>query len=237
MSALPLRLDAVGLESRGRKLVEGVTLEFRPGTFTVVLGPNGAGKSLLLRLAHGLIAPSSGRIAWEGPRAGEGRPHQAMVFQRPVMLRRSALANVAYALRLKGLDRAAAEARARAALDRTGLTALAERPARFLSGGEQQRLALARAWATEPDILFLDEPTANLDPAAAFAVEGIVRAIHAGGAAVVLTTHDLALARRLAQEIVFLMHGRVAERRPAAEFFAGPHSPDAQAFIKGELTW
>ena len=158
-----------------------------------------------------------------------------MVFQRPVLLRRSALANVAYPLALRGMARAEARARAAEALARAGLDGLANRPARVLSGGEQQRLALARAWVTEPEILFLDEPTASLDPAATRAVEELVLQIHAAGTKIVMTTHDLGQARRMAEEVLFLHQGRLIERSPAAAFFAAPRTPEAAAFIKGEL--
>jgi tungstate transport system ATP-binding protein len=187
---------------------------------------------VLLRLCNGLIAPTAGRIAWHGGVVPARR--KALVFQRPIMLRRSALANVAYGLKLAGVGRAERRARARAVLDRVGLAYLAERPARMVSGGEQQRIALARAWALEPDVLFLDEPTASLDPAAARAVEDIVRAIHAGGTKIVMTTHNLGQARRLADEILFLHAGRLVERAPAERFFASPRSAEAEAFLREE---
>jgi tungstate transport system ATP-binding protein len=204
----------------------------------VILGPNGAGKSVLLRLCHGLLAPTSGRVLWNAfERSGRGARRQAMVFQRPVMLRRSALANVAYGMKIAGVCGSEREARARAALERVGLTHLANRPARVLSGGEQQRLALARAWALDPEVLFLDEPTANLDPGATREIEAAIEAIHAGGTKIVMVTHNLGQARRRADEIVFIHNGRVAERAAADRFFAGPATPDAAAFLKGELLW
>jgi tungstate transport system ATP-binding protein len=160
-----------------------------------------------------------------------------MVFQRPVMLRRSAAANVSYALKLRGLNGANRRARTAAALERTGLSNLAAQSARALSIGEQQRLALARAWAIEPEVLWLDEPTASLDPAATFAVEGIIEAMHRAGSKIVMTTHDLAQARRLADEIVFLHRGRLLERQPADRFFAQPATAEGAAFVAGTLHW
>jgi tungstate transport system ATP-binding protein len=160
-----------------------------------------------------------------------------MVFQRPVMLRRSAAANIDYALSLTGLDRATRARRVEEALERTGLAPLARRPARVLSGGEQQRLALARAWALGPDVVFLDEPTASLDPAATRAVEDIVNAFHNSGAKIVMTTHDLGQARRLADEVIFLHRGRMLERESAERFFSAPASAEARAFVRGELLW
>jgi tungstate transport system ATP-binding protein len=159
-----------------------------------------------------------------------------MVFQRPVMLRRSALANVAYALDLAGVDGDARTARALAALRRVGLESIAGRSARVLSGGEQQRLALARAWALEPAILFLDEPTASLDPAAARNVEATVQAIHDTGTKIVMTTHNLAMARRFADDILLIHEGRLVEQGPAAAFFARPATAIGRAFIEGDLS-
>ncbi len=237
MSILPLSLDGVSLRWDGRTLIDDVSLAILAGPKTMILGPNGAGKSLLLRLCHGLIGPTAGNIRWNGPDAAASRRRQAMVFQKPVMLRRSVRANIAYGLRLQGHPQAVRAERVARVLKRTGLTELAERPATVLSGGEQQRLALARAWALEPDVMFLDEPTANLDPGATGAVEAIVEEIHRGGAKVVMTTHDLAQARRLADEIIFLHQGRVAEHGPAADFFAGPASEAAAAFLAGRLFW
>ncbi len=231
-SILPGRLERITLEIGGQRLIDDLTLTFDSGPRSIILGANGAGKSLTLRLAHGLIAPTSGRVVWQRPDAGR---RQAMVFQRPVLLRRSAAANVDYVLKLRGFTRRARAARRDAALALGGLAALAQRPARVLSAGEQQRLALARAWAGEPEVLFLDEPTANLDPAATKAVEDLVGAIHAAGTKIVMTTHDLAQARRLADEVIFLHRGRLIERTPAERFFDAPQSPEARASLAGEL--
>ena len=224
----PLALHAVTYAAGGVTLLDRVTLALAPGRRTVLVGPNGAGKSLLLRLLHGLIRPTAGRV--EGAGAG-----QAMVFQRPVLLRRTALANVAYALAVRGVGRAEREILARAALDRFGLGALAARPARVLSGGEQQRLAIARAWATRPSVLLLDEPTSALDPAATRAVETAVREIHGDGVTVVMSTQDLGQARRLAEELVVLHRGRVADTGPAARVFTEPADATVAAFLAGDL--
>jgi tungstate transport system ATP-binding protein len=237
---LPLRLERAAYAVAGRTLIDAVDLEIAAGPRSIVLGPNGAGKSLLLRLCHGLIAASSGSVVWLGEGAalpGMVRRRQAMVFQRPVLLRRSAAANVDYALGLRGVARAARRERVAEALARVGVAEFASRPARVLSGGEQQRLALARAWALRPEILFLDEPTASLDPAATRAVEQIIDAFHAAGTKIVMTTHDLGQARRLADEVVFLHQGRIAERGEAARFFELPSSPAARAFLTGDLLW
>ncbi|AOF82431.1 ABC transporter family protein [Methyloversatilis sp. RAC08] len=229
-----LTLDALRYDAGGRTLIRDVSLRIEAGRRTLILGPNGAGKSVLMRLMHGLIEPSAGRILWNG---GSGRPAQAMVFQRPVMLRRSVLDNVIYALDLAGVPAAARRARALDVLERVGLTALADRPARVLSGGEQQRAALARAWALRPRVLFLDEPTASLDPGAAAEVERLIRVIADEGCSIVMVTHHLGQARRLADDIVFVDAGRITEHTPVAEFFASPRSAEAGNYLRGELSW
>jgi tungstate transport system ATP-binding protein len=234
---LPLCLDGVSYGAAGKSLIEDVSLEIAAGPRTVLLGPNGAGKSLILRLCHGLIRPTSGSIRWLGPEGARARLHQAMVFQRPVMLRRSARANIDYALSVRGIPAHERRQRIGQALAETGLADLAERPARVLSIGEQQRLALARAWALWPQVLFLDEPTASLDPAATRAVEEIVLRIHASGTKIVMTTHDLGQARRIGDEVLFLHRGRLLEHASAADFFRAPRTAEAAAFIAGELLW
>jgi tungstate transport system ATP-binding protein len=232
MSALlPLRLQDVGFAAGGRAILEGISAEIAAGPSTVILGANGAGKSVLMRLMHGLLAPTAGSITW----SGDGSPRrQAMVFQKPVMLRRSALDNVLYALRAAGERNFAL---AWEALDEVGLRTLAHRPARVLSGGEQQRLALARAWALHPEVLFLDEPTASLDPSATREIEAVIRAFDASGTKIVMATHNLGQARRLGDEVLFIHQGRLVERSPVDRFFKQPASAEAAAFIKGELPW
>jgi tungstate transport system ATP-binding protein len=234
---LPLALQNVSFVAGGRAIIDEVSCELAAGPRTVILGPNGAGKSVLMRLCHGLLQPTSGRIVWRGTRDQRRPRAQAMVFQRPVMLRRSALRNVIYGLSLAGLSRQERERRARRVLDAVGLADAAGNPARVLSGGEQQKLALARAWALEPEVLFLDEPTANLDPGATRDVERIVDEIHASGTKIVMTTHNLGQARRLADEILFMSAGRLADHAPAERFFAQPSTPEAAAFIRGESPW
>jgi tungstate transport system ATP-binding protein len=232
ISILPLVLDRVSFATDGHAIIRDLSLELRQRSCTVILGPNGAGKSVLLRLCHGLLQPTAGEIRWSGPQPEQ---HQAMVFQRPVMLRRSTLANIRYALKRAGIPRAERQKRAMEALRAVGLERLAERPARVLSGGEQQRVALARAWALRPDVLFLDEPTASLDPAATRAIEEILATIRDSGTKVVMTTHDLGQARRLADDVVFLDRGRLIEHAPAATFFEQPVSAEAAAYLRGEL--
>jgi len=231
-AGLPIAARGVGYEHAGTPILADVDLTIDRGGRTFILGPNGSGKSTLLRILHGLIAPTQGTVTWNGART---RPaQQAMVFQRPVLLRRSAEANLRYALALSGVRGAHAERRVAEALTEVGLLDVAKRSARVLSWGEQQRLAPARAWALDPAVLFLDEPTASLDPNATRAVEQIVSDIHARGTTIVMTTHNLAQAKRLAHDIVFLHAGRIAERTSAESFFRSPHSAEAAAYLEGE---
>ncbi len=234
---LPVRADGLVFEAHGKRLIDDVSVVLQPGPRTVVLGPNGAGKSLLLRLLHGLIKPTVGSVTWALGNADDVRNRQAMVFQKPVLLRRSSAANVEYGLRLRGMPHAERVERVAEVLHRTGLRRFSDQPARLLSGGEQQKLALARAWALKPDLLFLDEPTASLDPAAIAAVEDIVQAMHADGTRIVMVTHDVGQARRLADEVMFMHKGRLLEKTPAATFFQAPESGEAAAFLRGELRW
>jgi tungstate transport system ATP-binding protein len=228
---LPLTLSTLGFSVANRPIIHDVSCEIGAGPNTVILGANGAGKSVLMRLCHGLLRPTAGRVTWHG------RGRQAMVFQRPVMLRRSAIANVIYGLRLAGVASRQAESRAAQVLEAVDLMAIAQRSARVLSGGEQQRLALARAWALRPQVLFLDEPTANLDPNATRAVEGIIRAIHDSGTKIIMSTHSLGQARRLGDEILFMSDGHLVERASVDGFFRQPQSPQAAAFLHGELPY
>jgi tungstate transport system ATP-binding protein len=234
---LPLQLDKVCFAAGGRNIIDHVTLEIGAGPRTIILGPNGAGKSVLMRLCHGLLQPSAGAVIWRGAANGARPRQQAMVFQRPVMLRRSALANITYGLKLAGIAPGERELRAHDVMEVVGLLHVAGRPARVLSGGEQQRLALARAWALNPEVLFLDEPTANLDPGATRDIENIIAAIHASGTKIIMSTHNLGQARRLGDEILFIDQGRLAERAPADKFFQQAASVQAIAFLRGELPW
>ena len=230
---LPLALQNVSYAVKGTSILDRITVEIGAGPRTVILGPNGAGKSVLMRICHGLIEPTAGYVRWLGPNVAK---RQAMVFQRPVMLRRSALGNAMYGLRLAGLGRKECELRARDVLEAVGLERRADQPARMLSGGEQQKLALARAWALGPEVLFLDEPTANLDPVATREVESIIGQIRASGTKIIMTTHNLGQARRLGDEILFIDRGRLIEKAPVERFFTQP-APEAAAFLREELPW
>ena len=230
----PVALNGVVYEAGGKRLIDDVSLTLGPGPLTCVMGPNGAGKSLLLRLIAGLIRPGGGSVRYGG--AAEAAPHRiAFVFQRPVLLRRSVRANLNHALKTYGVARAERRGRIAGLLALGQLEALAERPARVLSGGEQQRLSMVRALAARPALLLLDEPTTSLDPQATAAIETLVRKVAGEGVKVVLVTHDRDQARRMADEIVFLHHGRIAGRAAATRLLGPPQSPEAQAYLAGRL--
>jgi tungstate transport system ATP-binding protein len=234
MSDLPLVLDDVSLHAGATTILDRLSLTIAPGAPTLIVGPNGAGKTSLLRLCMGLASPSTGRVTWGG-RADRAPLRRAILFQRPVMLRRTAAANVAYALAQAGTPRSQRAQRVTGLLDRVGLSELAQRPARRLSGGEQQRLALARALARDPEVLLLDEPTANLDPAATRSVEEIVLMAAQSGIKIVMASHDLGQVRRLAGDIIFLVRGELCEQGEAADFLDHPTTPEAAAFLRGDL--
>ena len=234
---LPLNLKDVSYEIEGMRLIKDLSVEFSSSSLTVILGPNGAGKSLLLRLCHGLIEPSSGTVEWGGNEKTSARRYQAMVFQRPIMLRRNVFANLDHSLKHRGIKKADRINKIEEILNHTGLTRLSNVPARRLSVGEQQRLAVARAWCLAPEVLFLDEPTAALDPAATHFLEKIIDAIKKSGTKVIMSTHDLGQAQRLADEVLFLYRGRLLERADANHFFDQPENDLAKSFMRGELLW
>jgi tungstate transport system ATP-binding protein len=233
-SDLPLVVDDVSLQAGVTTILNRLSLTITTGAPTLIVGPNGAGKTTLLRLCMGLAAPSTGRVTWGG-RADRTPLRRAILFQRPVMLRRTAAANIAYALAQAGTPHKQRAQRVTALLDRVGLSDLAERPARRLSGGEQQRLALARALARDPEILLLDEPTANLDPAATRSVEEIVLMAAQSGIKIVMASHDLGQVRRLAGDIIFLVRGALCEQGKAGDFLDHPATSEAAAFLRGDL--
>jgi len=202
---LPLTVEAASFVAGGRTIIDRLTAEIVAGPSTIILGANGAGKSVLMRLMHGLLVPAAGTISWTGENAAR---RQAMVFQRPVLLRRTAIANVIYALKLAHVPSRERGPLALEALESVGLASLARRPARALSGGEQQRLALARAWALHPEVLFLDEPTASLDPTSTREIERVIQAFDAAGTKIIMATHNLGQARRLGDEVLASLRGR-----------------------------
>jgi tungstate transport system ATP-binding protein len=233
---LPVELRDLAYATGGKRVIRGIDLTITTPRITAIMGPNGAGKSILLRLMHGLIAPTEGNILWGGrPMDRLIARRQAMVFQRPVLLRRSVAANVSHALGLRRVERGERAIRVDEALKLAGLENHASTPARVLSGGEQQRLCLARALSLDPDVLFLDEPTSSLDPASTLAIERLLLDAQRRGIKVILVTHDVGQAQRLAHDVIFLHHGRVIEHQASASFFNDPRSEGARAFLRGGL--
>ena len=232
---LPIVLDDIVFRPNGRPVLNGLSATLPHSGITALVGPNGAGKSITLRVIDGLVQPDAGSVRF-GSRAA-GAVQRAFVFQRPALIRGSVAQNVNLALAPLYLERSEARARMEAALLKVGLQHRAADPARKLSGGEQQRLALARAWVTEPELLLLDEPTANLDPAATEAIEVLVSAMARAGTKVIIVSHNLGQVARLAEDILVLSEGKAVEYGPAQQVLARPRTPQAQAYINGELPW
>ncbi|MBD21916.1 MAG: ABC transporter ATP-binding protein [Rhodospirillaceae bacterium] len=232
-SMLTLETRDLVLELNKIRYINKINMAIRSDNLTVIMGENGAGKSLLLRLLHGLINPTHGEVLWNGVQINHSiRKQQAMVFQRPVLLRRTVAANIDFVLRLKGLNH---KDHRDQILENVGLLEFYNKPARTLSVGEQQRLALARSLATNPEIIFLDEPTASLDPSSTHAIEKIVARAHKNGTKIIFITHNLGQARRVADDIVFLHKGRLVEHSPAITFFDNPTSEAAKAYLEGRI--
>jgi len=236
-AVLPISGTGLAYRRAGRAIIDGVDIEIGSARgVVVILGPNGAGKSVLFRVLAGLLIPDSGVVTWGGTPPDRQRAQRiGFVFQRPVMLRRSALANVVYVLAAAGVPSKERLALARHALEQARLLGIASSSARNLSGGEQQRLALVRALVTRPDLVFLDEPTSNLDLASTVAIECLVRRACDGGTRFALVTQDLGQARRLASEVIFMDLGRVLERTPVDAFFRSPRTPQALAYLEGKI--
>jgi tungstate transport system ATP-binding protein len=234
MSALPVVLSNVSYAVGETAILRDVNLVVQAGAPSFVIGPNGSGKSTLLRLVMGLMMPTQGTVIWNGAR--DAAPHgRAMVFQHPVMLRRSVSGNLLYALEQAGVPRDKRAARCEELLAKVGLLGFADRPARRLSGGERQKLAIARALARDPQLLILDEPTASLDPAATLAIEKLIVQTAQAGIKIFMASHDLGQVRRLAGDVHFMSAGRIVESTPATSFFQQPQTVQAQKFLRGDL--
>jgi tungstate transport system ATP-binding protein len=232
---LPLVASRLQFAIHGQQIIRDVSFRIDTSGRTVILGANGAGKSVMLRLCHGLLRPTGGDLRWGGLTVAQARDQQAMASQHPVLLRRTVTGNLLHVLHVKGVPRSERQALVDAALQQAGLEDLGHRAARTLSGGQKQKLAIARACVVRPAVLLLDEPTANLDPAAVRGVEELIRAVAAAGTKILMATHDIAQARRLAADVMFLNDGRLLEHAPAAEFFTSPEDPVAARFLAGEL--
>jgi tungstate transport system ATP-binding protein len=233
-SLFPLVVDSATVRRRGKVLVGPVDLTLSAQGTTIVIGPNGAGKTSFLRMLHGIARLSEGSVTWACD-AIEARSRQAFVFQQPVMMRRSVIGNLSYPLRLAGVPRSERREQATRAAADVGLDKMLDRPAHFLSGGERQKLALARALITRPDVLFLDEPCSSLDGRATREIETILKQAAAAGTRLIMSTHDMGQARRLATEVLFLLNGKLHETAPAEQFFVSPATDAARAFLNGDI--
>jgi len=232
-SLLPLEVHSLCYRVNQDTLVDNIDLCVESDGISVIMGSNGAGKSLLLRLLHGLLEPTSGHILWNGRDPDLAtRQRQALVFQKPVLMRRSVAANLDFVLQSRGADRRQQRDKL---LQEAGLLRQRDQAARLLSGGEQQRLALVRALATEPEVLLLDEPCASIDAGASLQIEQLLRQTRDRGVKIILVTHDSGQARRLADDVIFMHNGRLLEHRPAQDFFAAPSSEPARACLEGRI--
>lgn len=234
-SILPLEIENAEVRRRGKTLIGPLSTQISAQGFSILMGPNGAGKTTFLRMLHGMERlKRGGSLRWQCPEK-DARARQAFVFQAPIMMRRSALDNVAYPLILHGMGRKEARGQAATWLDRVGLGDSATKQATILSGGERQKLAIARALIRDPDVLFLDEPCANLDGRATREVEAVLKDAYDGGTRIVMATHDLGQAKRLAQDVWFIHHGHVLEVTAASQFFTTPTTKEARAFVSGDI--
>ena len=233
-AAPSVRLTGALVKRRGKPILGPIDLDLSGSGFTIVLGPNGAGKTTLLKVLHGVERLSDGDVSWSVPDA-QAREMQAYVFQSPIMLRRSVRQNLAYPLQLLGEDKASIATKVTDWARRIGLADALDRPAPRLSGGERQKLALGRALIRNPQVLFLDEPCANLDGRSTREIEALLKGAQAAGTRIIMTTHDLGQARRLASDLVFLLHGRLHEQGQASVFFTSPRTPEAKAFLEGDI--
>ncbi|WP_323008126.1 ABC transporter ATP-binding protein [Pseudorhodobacter sp.] len=233
-SILPLEIIEISLRRKGRTILGPISWVLGGTGITIILGPNGSGKTSFLRAMHGLERVSSGRLHWANTQ-DRVRAQQSFVFQSPILMRRSVVNCIAYPLLLEGVPRAQARERAAEMAGRVGLGALLDHPAQVISGGEKQKLALARALIRRPELLFLDEPCANLDGRSTREIEAILCTARDAGTRIVMSTHDLGQARRLADEIVFLYNGLLVESGPKSTLLKSPAAPEIATFLKGDL--
>lgn len=231
---MSVSLENVAVKRRGKAVLGPVDMTLDATGFTIVLGPNGSGKTTLLKVLHGVERLSAGKVTWSVPDI-DAREAQAYVFQKPIMLRRSVRQNLAFPLQLLKVQKPEIEARVIDWSRRIGLEDALDRPATRISGGEQQKLALARSLIRDPQVLFLDEPCANLDGRSTREIEELLIASSRSGTRIIMTTHDLGQARRLASDVVFLLKGQLHEQSDAQAFFSTPQTTETRAFLKGDI--
>ncbi len=233
-SILPLDIENACVRKRGVQIVGPLNIRIKEIGCMIVMGPNGSGKTTFLRLMHGLDKARTGSLKWNGNR-DVVNARQAFVFQTPVVMRRSVRENIAYPLIVRGVSKKAAIAKADEWIDEVGLHSSADKDALVLSGGEKQKLALARALITEPELLFLDEPSTNLDGGSTHDIEALILKARDSGTRIIMATHDFGQARRLADEVCFMYHGVIHEHADNGDFFSSPKTSEAQAFIRGDI--
>lgn len=233
--SLPLRMEHVTYDAQGTTLIRDFNLEIATSDTSIILGHNGSGKSLLLKLLHGVINPSHGKIRWNQHTPSSKQYWRTFLLQRPTFFKQSIEFNIKFVLQIAGVDKSEHNQRCDHALEICGLTHLRQRNTHSLSGGELQKVSLARAWVLKPSVVLLDEPTVALDPPSVISFEKIIQQFEKSGTKIIMTTHDLAQAKRLAKEVIFIHQGSMIEHTDAAHFFAGPQSIEAQSFIRGEL--
>ena len=231
---MELQLRRISYNIGNRRLIDDVDLHSATQHCTALLGENGSGKTLLLYLCHGLLEPSGGEVLWDARPPKAWRGAITMVFQKPVLLRRSAYNNIDHALYLQGLTKATRTARVLEALEQVGMTEYKECQAHVLSGGQQRRLAIARAWALRPSVILMDEPTADLDIHSATAVEGIIKSLQLSGIKIMIATHNLAQVKRLCDEVIFMDQGKLLCHSAKDDFFAKATEQKVCTFIKSQ---
>ncbi len=231
---LPLTLQDVAVRRRGKRLIGPVTTTLGRQGITIIVGPNGSGKTTLLKVMHGVERISTGTVRWAVPDS-EAQHHQGYVFQTPIMLRRSVADNLRYPLQLHNIAKAETEQRMIDWARKIGLHDHLQISATRLSGGEKQRLALGRALIRRPEVLFLDEPCANLDGASTRDIEALLIEARKAGTRIVMTTHNIGQAKRLADDALFMLHGIIKEAGPARAFFDAPQSKELMAFFRGDI--
>ncbi len=231
---LPLSIKHSTVKKHGKRIIGPIDIDISEDGFTIIMGPNGSGKTTLLRLLHGLERSRGGEINWNTD-LETARLNQSYVFQTPILLRRTAVENIMYPLLLRGITKEEASQNAKEWIARIKLDTSANLNAKLLSGGEKQKLALARALATKPQLLILDEPTANLDGTATKEIESLLQETRRSGTRIIMTTHDLGQAKRLAEDVVFLYQGNIHERGEAKNFFKSPTTNEAKVFTAGEI--
>ncbi len=223
--------SSLSFQRGDKKILSDISITFPKTGISVIMGPNGAGKSVLLRTIIGLLKPDSGHVILNPEFAGK----TALVFQRPVLIRRTVYGNLHHALGIAGFPRRQRRSRIEELIAIGGLTGLENLPARSLSGGEQQRLQMVRALSSNPKLILLDEPSASLDPQSTHAIEEIIKSTSDKNVKLVLVTHDIGQAKRLADDVTFIHKGKILEQNSSPGYFNSPSTPEVKSYLEGDL--